>query len=193
MIKALENADFDMPTYLQSPSGRKALCRTINKLTRENLITPVGRKPQTTEGLFLKYRINKERTQNDDIIRREIIKSIAPPGKLDYYLKNTGDYLKDMDIIKIISQFLIKEGTDYITVNERSYELFGDEKFFKGDEKTRSRGEVVLRRLGLDYSDLRCYETPEPFFSFIKKSFYTQDSRKIIIIENKDTFWSFKK
>lgn len=86
-----------------------------------------------------------------------------------------------------------KNADNWVTVNERSYELFGDEKFLQGAESGRSRGKIILNRLGLDYRDLGCRETLEPFFSFIEKTFHSTTDRQIFIIENRDTFWSFKR
>ncbi|NLD47480.1 MAG: DUF2399 domain-containing protein, partial [Clostridiaceae bacterium] len=60
-----------------------------------------------------------------------------------------------------------------------------------GDE--RSHGEAILKRLGLNYSDLGCIDTPEPFFSFYRKDFFSKKEHNVCIIENKDTFWSMKK
>lgn len=55
--------------------------------------------------------------------------------------------------IKTINDFIKKDEHEIVTIKERAYELFNDEKFFKGDE--RSHGEVILRRLGLSYEDLK--------------------------------------
>ncbi|MDD4583373.1 MAG: DUF2220 family protein, partial [Eubacteriales bacterium] len=103
------------------------------------------------------------------------------------------NFLNDRSIIETISDFLKQKDKDFVTVNERAYELFGDEKFFKGEGKERSPGETILKRLGVSYLDIGCQETLEPFFSFQKKNFNALNSRKIYIIENKDTFWSFKR
>jgi len=123
----------------------------------------------------------------------EIIRSIPPPAVLDYYLRNPQDFRRDRAIIDKISSFLRQPHQDIVTVNERAYQLFGDEKFFKGAGKSRSRGETVLKRLGLSYADLGCRETVEPFFSFQSRDFHALAARDIFIIENKDTFWSFKR
>ncbi len=75
----------------------------------------------------------------------EIIRNTTLPAVMDYYLKSSDDYLKDKDIIDIILNYMNKKDDSIVTVNERAYELFGDEKSFKGDEKNRSRGEIVLK------------------------------------------------
>lgn len=193
LLSAVEGVSYDMPAFLQSPEGQNTFRDAVLKLVSEQYISPVGNKPDTPNGLNLKYRISKEPKKNDNELVMQIIKSIELPATVDYYIKHPHDFLDDKAIIDTISNFLKQKRIDLITLNERAYELFGDEKFFKGDDKNRSRGEVVLKRLGLDYSNLRCEETVEPFFSFYKKDFFSRKMRNIYIIENKDTFWSFKR
>ncbi|WP_371363614.1 hypothetical protein SRRS_44920 [Sporomusa rhizae] len=191
-LAAAEDVNCDMPVFLQSPAGQAAFRNVVEKLVFEQLIAPVGNKPNTISGLYQKYRVNKKLKQKNSELVAQIIKSILPPATLDYYIKNPQDFINDQAIIEAISNFLSQKHKDIITVNERAYELFGDEKFFKGTGQSRSRGEIVLKRLGLSWLSIGCQETIEPFFSFHKKNFHLRTARKIYIIENKDTFWSFK-
>jgi hypothetical protein len=192
LLAAAESIGQEMPAFLQSPEGQRIFNSAVRQLVEDSLLSPVGRKPKTTGGLYSKYKIINQIKPKDDELVPEMVRIIAPPAKLDYYLKNTQNYIEDREIITIISDFLRQKKLEPVTVNERAYELFGDEKFFKGAGKERSCGELILKRLGLNYQDIGCKETWEPFFSFVKKDFHLQDERKIYIIENKDTFWSFK-
>lgn len=192
LLAAAESLGQDMPAFLQSPEGQRTFTSTVRQLVEDAFLSPVGRKPNTIGGLYVKYKIINENTPKNDELVPEMVRIIVPPAKLDYYLKNPRDYTEDREIITIISDFLWQEKFEPVTVNERAYELFGDEKFFKGAGKARSRGELVLKRLGLTYQSIGCKETLEPFFSFAKKDFHLHNGRKIYIIENKDTFWSFK-
>jgi hypothetical protein len=187
-----EGATAEMPAFLQSPEGRAAFNKAVMKLVSEQLISPVG-KNFTAQGLSVKYRINKIPAEKNQVLVKQIITTIAPPAALDYYLKHPQDFLSDRDVIGMIAHFLREKNKELLTVNERAYQLFGDEKFFKGEGRERSRGAVVLSRLGLSYAALGCQETAEPFFSFQNKEFLSRVSRNIYIIENKDTFWSFKR
>ena len=192
LLATAETLGSDMPAFLQSPAGQAAFYQAITRLVAENLLLPVGGKPTTSTGLYERYRIQRQTDAKDTALAAEIIRSIASPAALDHYLKNLPDFHEDRAIIAVISAFLRRGWTDVVTVNERAYELFGDEKFFKGAGTTRSRGETVLRRLGLTFADLGCKQTLEPFFSFQKKDFHLRPTRFVYIIENKDTFWSFK-
>lgn len=192
LFSIVEDINPDMPVFLQSPEGQAVFLSSINTLVYEKSISPVGNKPNH-KGLYAKYKKIEQNDKKDNQIITEIIRNISLPAVLDYYLKYPDDYLKDKGIINIIMNYMKERDSSVVTVNERAYELFGDEKFLKGDEKARSRGESVLKRLGLDLQQLGCYETVEPFFSFLKKDFYSKQVHNIYIIENKDTFWSFKK
>jgi hypothetical protein len=192
LFSAVESINPDMPVFLQTPEGQAAFLSSINALVYEKSISSVGNKPNH-KGFYAKYKKIEQNEKKDNQLITKIIKNISLPAVLDYYLKYPDDYLRDKDIIDIILNYMKEKDDSVVTVNERAYELFGDEKFFKGDEKTRSRGDIVLKRLGLNFQQLGCYETVEPFFSFQKKNFYSKQARNIYIIENKDTFWSFKK
>ena len=188
-----EELDGSMPAYLQSPPGMAAFQQAVRQLVAAQILAPVGKKPATPQGLHLKYRIIKGPVSHDAACTADIIRSIAPPAGLDYYLKNPQDFKRDQPIIDVISNFLRQPQPGVLTANERAYQLFGDEKFFKGAGKSRSRGETVLKRLGLSYAHIGCRETIEPFFSFQSMDFQALAARDIYIIENKDTFWSFKR
>lgn len=191
--KTVEGMNPEMPAFLMSSDGRAIFHRCIGMLISDNLISPVGRKPDLADGLYSKYRICKAMKHKDGELASQIIRTIVPPARIDFYLKNPDLYLEDREVIENIMEFLKQAAGDIVTVNERSYQLFGDEKFFRGAQSSRSRGETVLHRLGLDYRDIGCEETLEPFFSFMSKDFHSATDRHIFIIENKDTFWSFKR
>ncbi|MEQ8200528.1 MAG: Wadjet anti-phage system protein JetD domain-containing protein [Syntrophomonadaceae bacterium] len=195
LYSSAANLDAEMPTFLQSPMGKAAFSQAVQQLVSEQRLVPVGRKPYTQQGLHQKYRINRNPADQDDQLRMEIIRTIKPPASFDFYIKHPGEFLQDRPIIASMIDFLTHEDQyqTVITVNERAYQMFGDEKFFKGGGKGRSRGEMVLKKLGLNCAHLRCMETVEPFFSFQTRAFYARQTRDVYIIENKDTFWSFKR
>lgn len=193
MQKSIEGMNSEMPSFLMSSDGRATFRQCIGKLISDNLISPVGSKSNLANGLYSKYRICKAPKYKDGKLANQIICEITPPACIDFYLRNPDLYLEDRDVIEKIMDFLTHATGDIVTVNERSYQIFGDEKFFRGAQSSRSRGETILHRLGLDYSDIDCEETVEPFFSFMSKGFHTATDRYIFIIENRDTFWSFKR
>ena len=57
------------------------------------------------------------------------------------------------------------------------------------NEKLLKEREDIIKKLGLTIQDLKCYETYEPFFYYENKEFC---KGKILIIENKATFWTIQ-
>lgn len=165
----------------------------IDTLIRNGIIEPFKTLKPNHRGLYSRYKkINH--SENNDLIKVEIISSVIQPMDVSYYLAHPKEYLKDKTYIDKLADFFRNrhKTPGWLTVNERSYEIFGDEKFLKGSERARSRGESIIRKLGLTYDDLYCKLTLEPFFCFLKDSLANKQERKVYIIENKDTFWSFK-
>ena len=161
-----------------TPQNEKILKNEIEKLVQERYIEPQKTSKTNVEGISEKYKIIK---QDDANIKQEII-NLSNKLKIDYYLKNTKEYQKDKEIINSISKFISKPIEGVLTINERSYQIFQNEKLLKERED-------IIKRLGLTLQDLKCYETYEPFFYYENKEF---SKGKILIIENKDTFWTIQ-
>lgn len=83
LLSTVEDVNYDMPAFLQSPEGQTALKYAVMKLITEQFITPLG-KPNTVLGLHLKYSINKRTEDKDKDLITQIVRSIAPPAILDY-------------------------------------------------------------------------------------------------------------
>lgn len=168
--------------------GYRAFANVIKQLCEEGLITPVkasgtnGRNPS----LYNKYRIlYKDNKQLDDKHLYEL-QSLHPKLDKSYYYKNPDEYREDRDYVLMLSKYLLEDFENKslkfrCTMNERSFEIFNNEKFLE------SRGRVLLKRLGLSLEDLNCYKTLEAFFYIL---FQPKDKLNILIIENKDTFYS---
>jgi hypothetical protein len=87
------------------------------------------------------------------------------------------DYLEKLDT------FLKQKPKDlaYVPIKARSLQIFGDEKLL-GDKANLKTGQV-LKLLTLDH--LHCY-VPSAYFLFSTQ--YDNDSRKVLIVENSETF-----
>lgn len=134
-----------------------------------------------------KYRKVKENTINENELKNELLTSYHFKMKMSGYGKNLEQYQKDKLIFDSISQFLFhkSEKECYISVNERSFELFNDEKYLSSEA-----GRKLISNIDVTFEDLCCFETFEPFFHF---GLATHPSQNVLIIENKDTFFSLKK
>lgn len=111
---------------------------------------------------------------------------------LDFnYYKNNPSYQTDMEwkyIENIYSFLKQRDSRVWESIEERSLELFYDEKFLTKNKNKRSKG--ILGRLRLTNLDLKMKKYGEMFIYWNKG---TSDIEKIIIVENHSTFFTYKK
>lgn len=169
---------------IYSPEMAKQTEKIIQELIQEKRIEPLKNAKKNSIGIPLKYRIIKEK--KDDRNSQQEIMKLHKKIEIQYFLKHPDEYEKWKMEIEAIHNFLKGSSKgERITVNERSYQLFKDEKKLKQNEN-------LLKKLGIEWKDLNCYETYEPFFYF-ENTKYQQKNKKILILENRDTFWSFQR
>lgn len=121
-------------------------------------------------------------------LKEELKYHLEPMISVSYYLSHLEEYQKDRPWVQMLNTYL-KENRHLlkqpISVNERSFEIFHREKFF-----TREQGLKILKRCGLGPESFNMYETAEPFA-------YYSNTRKVpqnlLILENKDTFFSMRR
>lgn len=197
--KTIGTADLLRETELKMGSeafelqgGYNRFYNIIKKMQTEHNLLPVkasginGRNPV----LYNKYKVSgpNEKTDENKGEINEIL-ALHPQLKREYYLKNIRQYQKDREQIYKISNFFFSlhesHALEYrCTLNERSFEIFGDEKLLS------DKGEAFLKRLGLNFEDLNCYKTYEAFFYYYLDR---SDINNVLVIENKDTFISLVK
>lgn len=177
----------DIYAYLglsYGPYSDKLIFDALNALIEEKYIEPI-KSSKTNNGGYKKYRILVKNNQEEKAIQTEIINTLVKPIDIQYLLSHTDEYIQNKDFIDLVNNFLRKPDKNILTVNERSYQIFKNEKLLKQNGN-------FLSKLKLKFEDLYCYDTYEPFFYYQNVKFNA--SKKIIlIIENKDTFWTIKK
>lgn len=159
---------------------------TIKKLVDLGVLKSMGytlngRKPS----LYSKYRIIKEDVDYSNFIH-EIDYIITPKIDKSYLKKNMKYYIENRNEILKISSFILNNSDRLktaVSINERSFQIFGKEKQLK---KSKS----LLKRLNIPEEFFNYYETSEPiaYYSLDKKT-----PQNILIIENKDTFYTMRK
>lgn len=70
-------------------------------------------------------------------------------------------------------------------MNERSFQIWGREKFLQKEE-----GKSILKNLGLNLDYLNYYDTSEPLAYYSKSKKVPQN---ILILENKDTYYTMRR
>jgi hypothetical protein len=179
----------DQLTILAGHVEYSDLINKINRYVEECLLEPVkasgknGRRPS----LYLKYRILKP--ENDYTTALEEIKLLHPKFNHSKYAKQPEMYVKYKTEINLLSKFLWEnEGllNNPMSINERSFQIWGIEKLLK--ERTTIKS--IFQYNDWDLTELNYYETPEPFFEY---NFSNEKEMNILIIENKDTWFSLRK
>lgn len=158
----------------------------INELVEENVLEPI--KNSFSSGRTnLGYSRYKLVSKKEDLnyLKTEIL-YLHPSLCNNIYIKKIDKYLVDKDKVLILDKYLKdKNNLSFrYTANERSYEIFGDEKYILSKEGTR-----LLNNLNITLEDLNCYKTNESFFY----AYEEKDIINALIIENKDTYTSLYK
>jgi len=162
----------------------------IEEMVEGGLLSPVkasgknGRIPP----LFNKYRIIKPKEDYSEYL--ESIRRLNPRLNISAYLKRPELYKKHRELLEGLSQYLWHRGElleEPMSRKERSFSIWGREKFI--DENFALLREV-LRFNGLGEDFLHYYDTPEPFFEYV----HSQSAEmSVLILENKDTWFTFRK
>lgn len=162
----------------------------IMALITEGKIKPVksagnnGRKP----ALCLSYWLPEETDASREELEEELKYKLVPLLSVDYYLSHLKEYKKDRPWVLQLNEYLLSS-RNYLkqpeSVNERSFEIWNREKFL-----TREQGTKILKRCGLDRDFLNMYETAEPIAYYCHSR---QVPQNMLILENKDTFFSMRR
>lgn len=124
----------------------------INQLVEEGFITPIqiSGKNHRSIALFNKYkRLDKKAKMHQSEIEK-LLSSYHPRMKLQYYINRKEEYVYDKVYLEAIDYHLKSSDPIWMSVNERSYLLFGDEKWLQKE------GQKVLNKIGLKMNDLNC-------------------------------------
>ncbi|MGM0607189.1 MAG: hypothetical protein ACQESP_02095 [Candidatus Muiribacteriota bacterium] len=167
------------------------LYSTIKTLEESRILLKI--KASKTNGniskpLYNKYRILKPEVDFSNYF--DDIKKLKPVFDIDKYLKKPEKYVKHMVVLNKLSKYLWEKNElleKKMSKKERSFSIWQQEKFI---DNNFSLIKEVLRWNNLNSHFLNYYETFEPFFEYISKF---EREMNILIIENKDTWFTFRK
>ena len=162
----------------------------VEKLVESGVLVPV--KSSKTNGrlppLFNKYRIIKPREDYSGYLAS--VRRLNPLLNIAGYLQKPELYKKHWELVEGISKYLwfARDLLDNpMSRKERSFSVWGREKLL--DEHMALVREV-LKFNRLDEHFLNYYDTPEPFFEYHHQP---SELMTVLIIENKDTWFTFRK
>ncbi|MDE6052758.1 MAG: hypothetical protein K2G55_03150 [Lachnospiraceae bacterium] len=168
-------------------SDYKELCAKVIDLIDSQKIKPVkasgynGKSP----ALYREYWVIEEKQDVSQYVN-ELNYEIVPAISTDYYHLHIDQYIQDRQWVLLLNDYIKKR--DFMTLmseNERSFDIWHREKFLKQEQ-----GKKILKRCGLETDFLHYYRTTEPiaYYSATRKT-----PQNLLIIENKDTFYSMRK
>ncbi len=162
----------------------------IADLLRSGKLIPVkraplnGRRPALCTAF---WEIEEELTDTEKL-KEELLFRISPKINTGYYLNHLANYQREREQVLKLNHFLMEEQEalkDTVSLNERSFQIWGREKFLQ-----REQGNKLLSHCGLKAEDLNIYRTTEPL------AYYSADHsipQGILILENKDTFYTMRR
>lgn len=161
----------------------------IRKMLEQGDIRPLlasgmnGKKP----ALYREYWLAEEKKDYSKL-EEELKYRMIPQISVDYYLKHPENYEQDRTWVLLLNDYLREQQERLAyseSLNERSFEIWGREKFL-----SKERGRKILKRCGLTETELNVYSTTEPlaYYSYTKEV-----PQNLLILENKDTFYSMRR
>lgn len=164
------------------------LVSSITDLIDNKLLSPVGKKTNGRKpALHEKYKIIIEDEDFSKYIT-EIDYVLNPLFKKSYYRKNIKNYIENREYILKLNTYINEHKyllDTKISINERSFEIFKEEKFMK-----KSTFSTMIKNLGLNEEFFNYYITNEPIAYY---SVNKDTPQNILIVENKDTFYTIRK
>ena len=161
----------------------------VIRLLEQKKIKPV--KSSGTNGkrpaLYRSYWIIEEK-KDYRALEEELKYKLHPMISVDYYLSHLENYEKDREFVLLLNHYLRsnqKMLSYQESVNERSFEIWNREKFL-----TKEQGKRILKCCGLNLEGLNVYSTAEPLSYYSHTRLTPQN---LLILENKDTFYSMRR
>jgi len=162
----------------------------VEKLVESGVLVPIksSKKNGRLPPLFNKYRIIKPREDYTGF--DESIRPLNPGLNIAGYLQRPDLYKKHLAVLEGISKYLWFAQdllAKPMSRKERSFSIWGREKLL---DEHLARVKEVLRYNHLEDDFLNYYDTPEPFFEYHHSQ---RGSRTVLVIENKDTWFTFRR
>lgn len=170
----------------------------VLRLVDMKILSPIGRQREDILSYTDYWILPKGYEDYDETLYNHTLNSYVY-FNMSYYRLKYSEFVTDKPVIDTIYEYYKQENKEKLTANELGYLLFKDEKAFEQKEESKNLKEdklfigfalAILNKLGITLQELGAYTTVEPFFLYTKPSFFEKDVRKIMIIENKDTFYT---
>ena len=163
--------------------------KIVEKLVAEGFISPVASSGSNgmNPPLYKRYSISRQEKGSDNYIAE--IRLLSGAFNVEGYLDNLQKYAGHKPWVQILNTFIKSNSQELsvqLSINERSFQIFGKEKALKEDKNLQA----VLNFNPAIRNALNFYMTPEPFF--IYRITEMHGDINVLVIENKDTWYTLK-
>lgn len=175
----------------QHAESYEQLCIYIYEQIGSSRLKPVkasgtnGKKP----ALYQEYWVADTGQSMDYSAYEEELKyKLSTKISVDYYLRHMEQYVQDREWVLMLNRFFLEtqgKEPEPVSKNERSFQIWNREKFLQLEQ-----GKKILKRCGVHATQLAYYETSEPLAYY---SSHRQTPQNLLILENKDTFYSMRR
>lgn len=186
-------------SYEQVISGKKfdnysKEAEYILSLIDKGRIKPIISSPKNGKhpALYTRYWLLEEEKDYTELYD-ELRNSVASIIDIDYYLKHIKVYEKEREYVLELSDYLNRNREDLrisISENERSFAIWGKEKFLSGKTYDGISAGDILKHCGIEKDYLNTYRTAEPLAYYSCNKDIPQN---ILILENLDPFYSIRR
>lgn len=142
--------------------------------------------------LYTRYWLLEEEKEYTELID-ELRNFVSSMIDIDYYLKHIKVYEKEREYVLGLSDYLNGNKEDLsikISENERSFAIWGKEKFLSGKTYDGISAVDILKHCGIKKDYLNTYRTAEPLAYY---SCNKDVPQSILILENLDPFYSIRR
>jgi len=169
--------------------GYSLFFRAIETLQDEGILTPIQNNQYNgrTPALALFYWVNIK-VQEDKWDRLEMMK-LSNTFDFSYYERYPEWQTKEewRRIQRVYDFLKYSQDREIVSVEERSLELFGYEKFLL-DGESFPEGKGFFTRIGISEEQLKMVHYGEPFVFWMKQGKEMKDIQRVLIVENLSFF-----
>jgi hypothetical protein len=187
-IQAIEDylikVKFKDPILYQAENGYRSLVQIMDELNKERLVTPVkksslnGRRPSLhTEWWLLPCQIEPQWTDMQILTVSDLLNLTKYRQHPEWQTEIEWQHIQS--IYTFLKQ---KDRHHWVSREERSFQLFGEEKFLSNE------GATLLQRLQLSLGDLKARVYGEPFAFWPSPHVEIKNAQTILIVENQSFF-----
>jgi hypothetical protein len=172
------------PIRYQAEDGYRHFVQIMNELTDEGIVSPVkksplnGRRPSLHSEWWLEKALVENQWSDMQVL------TVSNELNLTKYRQHP-EWQSDMEWQRILSIYTFlkqKEHYSWVTREERSFQLFGEEKFLSNE------GATLLQRLQLSLEDLKARVYGEPFAFWPAPNADIRNAKSVLVVENQSFY-----